>query len=211
MTPGAPSAEFPTATVSPDKPTVKVSPDKPAATISPDKPTVAVSPNMPGRDVVARPKPRDTSWIVSETTSPVDYTPLISAAIRLPSGVKDAPNTLAVRCLGQRTELLVRTAGAWRASRVGDVQVDYQINDQPWVVRPWAASADGKTAIYRDDAVALLQSVPEGAELKINVLDGSGASHEATFHLAGLDAVREKIAAACKWAPAADKTSSEKR
>jgi hypothetical protein len=42
------------------------------------------------------------------------------------------------------------------------------------------------------------------------VLDEPGPSHEATFQLTGLDAVREKIAVACKWPPAANKVSSEK-
>jgi hypothetical protein len=141
----------------------------------------------------------------------VDYTPLIAAAIRLPFSVKHAPNTLAMRCRGRRTEFLVRTEGTWRVSRAGEVQVEYQIDDQPLVTSPWTASADGKTAIYKDDAVALLQSLAESARLKINVVDGPGPSHEATFQLAGLDAVRAKIAAACKWPPPANKMSSEKR
>jgi hypothetical protein len=205
------SPDTTTTSVSPDKPAATVSPDVPTGTVLPDKPTVAVAPDVPNRDVVVPPKPRDTNWLVSETTSPVDYSPLITAAIRLPHSVRHAPNTLAIRCRGGRTELLVRTEGTWRASRGGEVQVDYQINEQPLVRRPWTAPADGKTAIYKDDAVGLLQSLPEGAQLKISVLDGPGQSHEATFQLAGLDAVREKIAAACKWAPAADRISSQKR
>ena len=96
-------------------------------------------------------------------------------------------------------------------SSAREVRVDYQINDQPPVRLVWAASADGKTAIYKDDPVGLLQALPEGARLKINVLDGADSSHEATFPLAGLDAVREKIAAACKWPPVANTMSSEKR
>jgi hypothetical protein len=141
----------------------------------------------------------------------VDYAPVITAAIRLPFSVIHAPNTFAIRCRGGRTELLVRTEGTWRASRAREVQVDYQINDHPLVKLTWTASPDGKTAIYRDDAVGLLQSLPDGARLKINVLDEPGPSHEATFQLSGLDAVREKIAVACKWTPAANKISSEKR
>src|SRR5882672_8143224 len=181
-----------------------------AATVLPEKPA-AVLPDRPARAVDSPPKPADTNWIVSETTSPVDYTPLTTAAIRLPFSVKHAPNTLAIRCLGRHTELLVRTEGTWRASRTREVEVEYQINDQPLVRLAWTASADGKTAIYKDDAVGLLQSLPEGARLKINVLDGPDTSYEATFPLAGLDAVRKKIAAACKWPPAANKKSSEKR
>jgi len=36
---------------------------------------------------------------------------------------------------------------------------------------------------YKDDAVGLLQSLPDGARLKISVIDGPGPSHEATFQL----------------------------
>src|SRR5713101_7087398 len=195
------AAEMPAATASPQLPTATVLPEKPAA----------VSPDRPARAVDSPSKPADTNWIVSQTTSPVDYAPLTTAVIRLPFSVQHAPNTLAIRCLGGRTEFLVRTEGTWRASRAREVQVDYQINDQPSVRLAWTASADGKAASYKDDAIGFLQSLPEGGRLKISVLDGPGPSHEATFQLAGLDAVREKIAVPCKWAPPASKITSEKR
>jgi hypothetical protein len=155
----------------------------------------------------AQNKPADTAWVVSETTSPVDYSPLITAVIRSTSSVKDAPNTLAVRCRGLRTELLLRMEGTWPASRASEVQVDYQINDQPFVRLQWTASADGKTASYKDDAVGLLRSLPENARLKISVFDRQGLGQEATFQLTGLDSVRKKIGLACKWPPTADKMS----
>src|SRR5216683_6904307 len=208
---GTAPPELPTATIVPDKPPAAVSSDKSTAAASSDKPAAAASPDPPARAVDIAPRPRDPNWIISETTSPVDYAPVITAAIRLPFSVKHAPNTFAMRCRGGRTELVVRTEGTWRASRTREVQVDYQINDQPLVKLTWAASPDGKTAIYKDDAVGLLQSLPDGARLKVNVLDEPGPSHEATFQLTGLDAVREKIAVACKWPPAATKVSSEKR
>jgi hypothetical protein len=237
---GSVPPEMPPRTVSPEMPTVTVSPEVPAGSVSPETPigTVAkgeptssqktppgtvlpktptqemttgtASPGVPARSVDNPPKPPDTNWLVSETTSPMDFTPLLTAMTRLPSSVKHAPNTLAIRCRGGRTELLVRTGGTWRVSSAREVRVDYQINDLPPVRLAWAASADGKTAIYKDDPVGLLQALPEGARLKINVLDGPDPS-EATFPLAGLDAVREKIAAACKWPPVANTMSSEKR
>jgi hypothetical protein len=144
------------------------------------------------------PRPEDRNWVVSETTSPVDYSPIVTAVMQVPSGVKDTPDTLMMRCRALRTELLIRTEGAWRVGRGSDVEVDYQVNNQAVVRQPWTASADGKTASYKNDAADLLQSLPEGAQLKIKVLDGPGAGHEATFHLAGLDAIRRKISAACK-------------
>ena len=206
----AAAAEKPAATAALEMPAGTASPALPTATVLPEKPA-AVSPDRPARAVDSPSKPTDTNWIVSETTSPVDYAPLTTAVIRLPFSVKHAPNTLAIRCLGGRTEFLVRTEGTWRASRAREVQVNYRINDQPVVKLSWTVSADGRTAIYKDDPVALLQSLPEGARLKINVLDEPAASHEATFDLAGLDAVREKMAVACKWAPPANKITSEKR
>jgi hypothetical protein len=159
--------------------------------------TVPASPNEPPSGS-AQNQPVDTAWVVSETTSPVDYSPLITAVIHSTSSVKDAPNTLAVRCRGPRTELLLRAEGTWRATRASEVQVDYQINDQPFVRLQWTVSADGKTASYKDDAVELLRSLPEGARLKISVFDRQGLGQEATFQLTGLDSVRKKIGLACK-------------
>jgi hypothetical protein len=141
----------------------------------------------------------DTAWVLSETTSPVDYSPLITAVIRPTSSVKDAPTTLAVRCRGLHTELLLRMAGTWPASRASEVQVDYQIDDQPIVRQQWTVSADGKTASYKDDAVGFLRSLPENARLKISVFDSQGLGQEATFQLTGLDSVRKKTGLACKW------------
>ena len=172
--------------------------------------TAPASPNEPPAGS-AQNQPSDTAWLVSETTSPVDYSPLITAAIQSTSSVKDAPDTLAVRCRGLRTELLLRTEGVWRVSRASEVQVDYQINDQPFVRRQWTVSADGKTASYKDDAVELLRSLPEGARLKISVFNGRGPVQEATFQLTGLDSVRKKIGLVCKWPPTADKMSSGSR
>jgi hypothetical protein len=172
--------------------------------------TARASPNEPlARS--AQTLPADTAWVVSETTSPVDYSPLVTAVIHSTSSANDAPNTLAVRCRGPRTELLLGTEGTWRAMRASEVHVNYQINDQPLVRLPWTLSADGKTVSYKDDPVGFLRSLPEGARLKINVLDRQGLGQEATFQLTGLDSVRKTIEVACKWPPAVDKMSREKR
>jgi hypothetical protein len=215
---GSVSPETPIGTLADGEPTSSqktppgtVPPETPTATVSPEMTTGAASPGVPARRVDIPAKPQDTNWIVSETTSPVDYSPLITVVIHSTTSLQDAPNTLAIRCRGLRTEVLLRTEGTWRASRSSKVQVDYQISDQPLVRLQWITSADGKTASYGDDAVGFFQSLPEGARLKINVLDRAGPGHEATFQLAGLDAVRKRIAVACKWATAADKMSSGNR
>jgi Type VI secretion system VasI, EvfG, VC_A0118 len=166
-------------------------------------PSTAPAPSNESTVGSAQKQLADTAWIVSETTSPVDYAPLTTAVINATSSVKDAPNALAVRCHQARTELLLRTEGAWRVTHASEVQVDYRINDQPVVRLPWTVSPDGTTASYKGDAVGFLRSLPEGARLTVSVLDHQGLGQEATFQLTGVDSVRKKIGLACNWPPTA--------
>jgi type VI secretion system (T6SS) VasI/EvfG family protein len=142
------------------------------------------------------------SWIVSETMSPLDYSPTITATTSSQPVAKDAPAILIIRCRGQRTDLLVRTEGSWRASRANDLQVDLRVNDQPAISMQWIASSDGRTAIFKNDAVRFLRSLPDGGRIMFSVPNRQGVAHEALFQLTGLEAIRQKIAAACKWTPA---------
>ena len=141
-------------------------------------------------------QPSGGNWVITETTSPVDYSPQITAAISSGSAVKDAPSSFAIRCRGQRTELLVATTGSWRPSSNGLLKVVYRINEQSAVEGQW--SAGGRGAIFKGDATQFLQSLREGGRLSISVYDGQGLAHEATFQMSGLDYVRRKIAAVCK-------------
>jgi hypothetical protein len=153
----------------------------------------------------------ETGWIISETTSPVDYSPLVTAVVSPTSNVKNGPDTLSVRCRARLTELSIRTKGRWSVPRGNGILVEYQINDRPVVRQPWLLSTDGKNAAYNNDAVELLRSIPDGATLKIAVADKSNVRLEATFELAGLAGIRQKVGTACKWAPVTANTSSDKR
>jgi hypothetical protein len=206
-----PGAAAPKTAVAPSLPDRAPAPDKPAAAMPPQTPAAPAPPKTLAKAVDVAPKQLETNWTVSETTSPVDYRPLVTALIRSNVETKGAPDALIIRCRGLRTELLIRTDGTWRATRGSEVEVGYQIDENPFLRLQGALSADGKTATYKNDAADLLRSLPDGARLKINVLDATGPGQETTFHLAGLDAVRKRIAAMCKWTPAPDKLSSGKR
>jgi hypothetical protein len=210
------SADTSTATDAVGRPAVSLqapfeTPESPAPTVRPDEPSAALLPDKSPQAVDPPGKRPDSNWILSETTSPVDYTAVFTAVIRATSIVKNGPQLLAVRCRGPHTGLMLRTDGTWRSSPANDIQVDYQINDQPHVKLPWTVSPDGRTANYRGDAAALLQSFPDGARLKINVLYGAGPGHEATFRLGGLANVRKKMRTVCQRPPSERKISSEKR
>jgi hypothetical protein len=46
---------------------------------------------------------------------------------------------------------------------------------------------------------ALLQSLPEGGSLTIQLAPRAGTARAGMFSLAGLETVRARMAAACKW------------
>jgi hypothetical protein len=182
---------------------------KPARTLAAapsDKSVAATPPGIAAPSSSVPPGAQGSEWTVSETTSPVDYSALVTATILARSDTKDAPMALVVRCGGRRTELGLRMEGSSRVPGGGEILVTYQINDQPMVRLRWSASAEGRTMSYREDAVALLQSFSDGGQLKIMVPDGSGRAGEATFQLAGWNAIRDKIATACMWTSTAAKS-----
>jgi hypothetical protein len=174
-----------------------------------DDVTGAIRLDAPGAIADAPSLPAQTNWIVSETTSRLKYRTLITAVIHATPVVENGLNTLAIGCRRQRTELSVGMGGNFAAPPRGGPQIDSQINDQPAVKRRWAWSPDRKLATYKDNPIRFLQSVPEGATIKIAVSDKDNVRHEATFQLTGLDPVRNKIATACQWAPVQAKTASE--
>jgi hypothetical protein len=131
--------------------------------------------------------------------SPVDYSPLLTAVIRATSGAAGAPTTLAVRCRARHIELSMRSEKAWSLPRGADLMVDYQVDDRPVVRQPWKLSADGMTASYKSDPIGLLDSIPEGATLRVAVVITTLARREAIFMLKGLSDIRQKVAAACNW------------
>jgi hypothetical protein len=148
--------------------------------------------------------PRSGGWLVSETTSPVDYSPQVSASNLSHATAEDAPSSFAIRCRLRRIELSVSTAGIWKAPTNDQIRVAYRIDEQPTVEALWIAARDGHTASFKGDALQLLHSLPNSGLMSISVFDWQGPAHEAVFQLDGLAAVRQKILEACKATPATE-------
>lgn len=137
---------------------------------------------------------RAGNWTISETTSPVDYSPIATATIfdSVESSMK-----LSIRCRGGRTELSF--AGPAISGRGDGYAISYRINDgQPAQVAATVPSFGSGVAVA-GDAVRLLQSLPDNAVLAVHLSPGAGTAHDATFSLAGLDRMRARMAAVCKW------------
>jgi hypothetical protein len=157
-------------------------------------------------------KAEQTKWIFSETTSPVDYSPLVSATIWPRQQVNSGLSGLTISCRAKRIALSLRLMGDLDVPRWGEIWIDSQIGDQRPAKQRWTwDEQQGTTLLYEGDPIALLQSIPDGARLRFGVGDSKGARHMATYHLFGLDAARKKVASACAVPSSSAQASSEKR
>jgi hypothetical protein len=145
----------------------------------------------------ARPAPGAGNWIVSETTSPVDYTPIITATTSSHGGPNDHPMQLSIRCRTGRTELVV--AGPVFPRNGKDYAISYRIDNSQPVQLAGAQPSSGTGVAFTGDVVRLLQSLPEQGELAIRAVSRTGAAQEGHFSLGGLKAARERLATVCKW------------
>ena len=149
--------------------------------------------NPPGPP--ARAAPPDGGWIVSETTSPVDYPPIVTASTYSRDGLNGSVMQLSIQCRGSRTELLVSGLAVVRNS--AEYAISYRINGgQPVQL---AAGSPGAGAAFTGDVVRLLQSLPEDGDLAVRLSTRTGATQDVHFLLNGLKIVREKLAIPCKW------------
>jgi hypothetical protein len=144
-------------------------------------------------------QPQGPNWIISETTSPVDYRPQIAALTTARASSQDAPSSLAIQCRAQRTELIISTTSFWKPATEGEVKVVYRINEEPPVEQRWRPADAGKSLAFQGDVVRFLRSMPDGGQILVKVYAGKAPPSENTFQLVGLDSVRRKIAAACNW------------
>lgn len=145
------------------------------------------------------PSSQGPNWIISETTSPVDYQPQVAALTTAQGASHDAPSSFAIHCRAHRTELIISTTGSWKQVPDSEVKVEYRINEEPAVEQRWRAAESGRSIAFAGDVVRLLRSMPDGGRIHVKVYAGKGQPHESTFQLAGLDSVRRRIAIACNW------------
>lgn len=159
--------------------------DKLAREIAPssDRSTAASAPAAPsGAD----------RWLVSETTSPLDYSPVVVATAVAATSLK-----LSIACRSSGLSLVIDAPGLALGDEVP--VVSYAVNNaQPAVVAgKRAASGTGITVAV--DVVRLLTSLPVQGDIVFRVTGRQSAEVEGRYSLAGLKALRERLAVACKW------------
>jgi hypothetical protein len=137
------------------------------------------------------------NWIISETTSPVNYTPMVTATAFSRGGSDGSLMQLAIYCRSGRTDLVV--SGPAVSGGGADYTISYSVNDGQPVQLAAGSPSFGTGVAFAGDIVRLLQSLPEDGHIAVRITARSGASQDGHFLLGGLKTAREKLAAACKW------------
>jgi len=144
-----------------------------------------------------------SDWIITETTSPVDYTSMVVAITRSRDSVESSAMELSISCRNGRTNVVV--TGQTISGHGEDYAVSYRINDDKPIQVGAGSPSFGTGAAFQGDIVRLLRSLPDEGEIAIRLTPRTGSAREGHFSLNGLRAVRNKVAAACKWPQAITK------
>jgi hypothetical protein len=104
------------------------------------------------------------NWIISETTSPVNYTPIVTATAFARGG---SLTQLAIYCRGGRTELVV--SGPAVSGDGADSTISYSVNDGRPVQIAAGSPSFGTGAAFTGDVVRLLQSLPEDGHIAVRI------------------------------------------
>lgn len=142
--------------------------------------------------------PRE-NWVFSETTSPIDYSPLIiataTASAPTGSGMK-----LSISCRGGSTSFVLGSSAGLPA---GDRYVVwYTIDGNSAKALPAAPTSSGLA--LSGDMVGLLLSLPPQGEIGFRIAGRYDVVLEGRYSLAGLKTTRERMAVPCKWLPRTD-------
>jgi hypothetical protein len=136
-------------------------------------------------------------WVVSETTSPIDYSPIATATIAPRKVAGGSPMQLSIRCRGGRTELAL--TGPAITGRGDNYFISYRVNGGQSVQLAGATAAFGDGVAFKGDVVVLLQQLPGDGEFAVRLMPPSGNELEGIFSLNGLETLRARIGATCKW------------
>ena len=142
-------------------------------------------------------EPQADGWVVSETRSPVDYSPVVTATLSSREAPDRPPLQLSIRCRNRRADVVISGI----EPELGGLSpvVSYQINNQSPVQIAAGAPTSGSGIALTGNVVGFLQSLPEDGDLSVQISARNNVGQRATFPLRGIQKTRQKIAAACNW------------
>jgi hypothetical protein len=149
------------------------------------------------------------SWIVNETTSPLDYAPVVIASAWSSERADGPAMQLSIQCRRGRTDLVIASSALTR--RPEDYRVSYTIDDGQPVTLPTGPSASGTGIAVKDDVVRLLNRLPDRGKITFQVTVAQAAPLEGRYALGPLKTVLDRMAGPCKWALAMESPEGSPR
>lgn len=142
------------------------------------------------------------SWVVSETTSPIDYSPVVVATATARGAPDGLDMKLSIACRSGTTSFVLGGPGALPA---GDgYAVSYAIDGGSPKTLAAVAAPSGAGMALAGDVVGFLVSLPAQGEIAFRVVGRQGATLEGRYSLADLKITRERMAVPCRWPPRPD-------
>jgi Type VI secretion system VasI, EvfG, VC_A0118 len=134
------------------------------------------------------------AWSIEEGKSPADDSPQVVGSL-------DADDAaLFLRCKENKTEAYFGKKSAFFG--IGNsVKVLIRINDGKPIETAWQPSTNGQ-GIFAPAAVQFIRALPDNGKLFLRATGYGGTPAEGQFNLGSVSILRDKIAAACKWASA---------
>jgi hypothetical protein len=149
--------------------------------------------SAPGSEGTATPD----NWVVSETTSPIDYSPVVIATATARGAPDGSGMKLSIACRGGTTSLVLGSPNALPAA--DGYSVSYAVDGGSATTLVATATPSGTGMALGGDVVDMLVSLPPQGEIAFRIVGRRGVTLEGRYSLASLKATRERMAVSCRW------------
>lgn len=140
------------------------------------------------------------AWLITDEKSPLDDSPLVSAALTS----TDSRSHLLMRCKDRKTEVAVSIRGFIKCGP--DVRVIYRVDEGQATETPWNAHSTCYLALA-PSPIPFIRALADDGKIYVRMFDHHGTPHDALFNLGKISEVRSRLAQACNWDGAANATS----
>ena len=132
------------------------------------------------------------AWLVTDERSPLDDSPLVSAA--LPSS--DDRSHLLMRCKDRKTQVAVSSTGFINCGP--NVRVIYRMNQEQPVETPWRSHQSCYLALA-PTPIPFIRRLADDGKVFLRMYDNHDAPNDALFSLGNVSKIRSRLAEACEW------------
>lgn len=178
-----------------NRPSLPSSAATPVLAPSPDTAPARPAPPAVGGTPAVSPATLAKEWTVSETRSPVDYSPVAIATASASTGGNGVLQ-LSVECRSSRTEMIMRRTPTNRM--VGDHTVIYKINDAPPAMVTIGLPSSRSGIELKGDVPGFLLALPPEGVITFSVTDRRGPT-DAHYDLSGIKTMVNRMAEPCSW------------